>query len=100
MGSRRDHAISLEGPVRGRAKRRTEAEQAYEQRHFNIDWLLDVNFDEDRARNRGDHGPENLATLRKPALNALRSARPDISIRRKRSRWSDEFAKSVLGQMR
>ncbi len=38
VGSQRDHAISLEGPVRGVAKRRTEAEQAYEQRHFAIDW--------------------------------------------------------------
>src|SRR3954463_8895264 len=34
VGSQRDHAISLEGPVRGVAKRRTEAEQAYELRHF------------------------------------------------------------------
>ena len=65
-------------------------------------WVLDVTFDEDRARNRCDHGPENLATLRRLALNLLRSARPDISIRRKRKRsaWSDEFARSVLGQMR
>jgi transposase len=38
VGSQRDHAISLEGPVRGVAKRRTEAEQAYELRHFAIDW--------------------------------------------------------------
>jgi len=38
VGSQRGHGISLEGPVRGTAKRRTEAEQAYEQRHFIIDW--------------------------------------------------------------
>jgi len=38
VGSQRDHGVSLEGPVRGMAKRRTEAEQAYEQRHFSIDW--------------------------------------------------------------
>ena len=38
VGSQRDHGISLEGPVRGMARRRTEAEQAYEQRHFSIDW--------------------------------------------------------------
>lgn len=67
-----------------------------------LHWVLDVAFDKDRARNRRDHGPENLTTLRKLALNVLRSARPDISIRRKRKRsgWSDEFARSVLGQMR
>jgi transposase len=38
VGSQRDHGIALEGPVRTVAKRRTEAEQAYEQRHFVIDW--------------------------------------------------------------
>lgn len=67
-----------------------------------LHWVLDVGFDEDRARNRKDHGPENLTILRKLALNVLRTARPDISIRRKRKRsgWSDEFARSVLGQMR
>ncbi|MCC7068975.1 MAG: ISAs1 family transposase, partial [Burkholderiales bacterium] len=39
---------------------------------------------------------------RKLALNLLRSARPDISIRRKRKRsgWSDDFARTILGQMR
>jgi len=67
-----------------------------------LHWVLDVGFDEDRARNRRDNGPENLTTLRKLALNVLRSARPEISIRRKRKRsgWSDKFARSVLRQMR
>jgi len=70
--------------------------------HHCLHWVLDVGFDEDRARNRKDHGPENLTILRKLALNVLRTARPDISIRRKRKRsgWSDEFARTVLGQMR
>jgi hypothetical protein len=49
-----------------------------------VHWVLDGGFDEDRARNRKDHGPENLTILRKLALNVLRLARPDISIRRKR----------------
>jgi predicted transposase YbfD/YdcC len=67
-----------------------------------VHWVLDTTFDEDRARNRKDHGPENLAILRKLALNVLRTARPGISIRRKRKRsgWSDDFARSVIGQMR
>lgn len=74
--------------------------------HWSIEnglhWVLDMTFDEDRARSRKDHAPENLATLRKLALNVLRTARPGISIRRKRKRsgWSNEFARSILGQMR
>ena len=38
VGSRRDHDVSLEGPVRAMPRRQTEAEQSYEQRHFAIDW--------------------------------------------------------------
>ncbi|HET6519571.1 MAG TPA: IS1182 family transposase [Geminicoccaceae bacterium] len=38
VGSRRDHGVSLEGPVRAMPRRPSEAEQAYEQRHFAIDW--------------------------------------------------------------
>ena len=74
--------------------------------HWSIEnslhWVLDVTFDEDRARNRKDHAPENIATLRKRALNVLKRARTDISVRRKRKRsgWSNDFARSILGQMR
>ena len=66
-----------------------------------LHWVLDMTFDEDRARNRKDHGPENLTILRKLALNVLQSARKDISLRRKRKRsgWSDEFARSIIGEL-
>jgi len=84
------------------AARFAEAVRAHWRIENALHWVLDTTFDEDRARNRCDHAPENLATLRKLALNILRSARQDISIRRKRKRsgWSDDFARSVLGQMR
>jgi transposase len=38
VGSRRDHGISLEGPVRGVANQHTRAGQGFEQRDFTIDW--------------------------------------------------------------
>jgi hypothetical protein len=55
--------------------------------------VLDTSFDEDRRTNRKYHGAQNLASLRRLALNILRTARPDISIRRKRKRsgWSDDY---------
>jgi predicted transposase YbfD/YdcC len=34
-----------------------------------LHWVLDVIMDEDNARNRKDHGPENLALLRRLAVN-------------------------------
>jgi predicted transposase YbfD/YdcC len=67
-----------------------------------LHWVLDVEFNEDRARNRKDNGPENLTILRKLTLNLLRKARPNLPVSRKRKRagWSDDFARTVIGQMR
>ena len=38
VSSRRDHGVSLEGPVRAMPRCRTKAERAYEQGSFAIDW--------------------------------------------------------------
>ena len=67
-----------------------------------LHWVLDTAFDEDRARNRKDNGPENLAILRKLTLNVMRRSRPKLGITRKRKRsgWSDDFARTIIGQMR
>lgn len=66
-----------------------------------LHWVLDVAFNEDRARNRKDNGPENLAILRKLALNILRSHPPKSSIRRtiKRAGWDNAFLISMLAHM-
>jgi predicted transposase YbfD/YdcC len=83
-----------------------EAFLAAARAHWSIEnglhWVLDVTFDEDRDRSRKDSAPENLSILRKLAINLLKRARPNISIRRKRKRsgWSNDFARSILGQMR
>ena len=67
-----------------------------------LHWVLDVVFDEDAARNRKDNGPQNIALLRKIALNMLRSHPDKASIRRKikKAGWDDTFLLSVLAQMR
>jgi predicted transposase YbfD/YdcC len=67
-----------------------------------LHWVLDVVFDEDRARSRKDNAPANLALLRKLALNMLRSHPDKASIRRKikKAGWDDAFLISMLAQMR
>lgn len=67
-----------------------------------LHWVLDVVFDEDGARNRKDHGPANLALLRKLALNLLRRHPDKGSIRGKvkRAGWDDRFLISLFAQMR
>jgi predicted transposase YbfD/YdcC len=67
-----------------------------------LHWVLDVVFHEDRARSRKDNAPQNLALLRKLALNTLRSHPDKASIRRKikKAGWDDAFLISMLAQMR
>ena len=67
-----------------------------------LHWVLDVVFDEDGARNRKDNGPQNIALVRKIALNLLRSHPDKASIRRKikRAGWDDMFLLSILANMR
>ena len=67
-----------------------------------LHWLLDVQFGEDGNRARMDHAPENLAVLRRLALNILRSHPDPASIRRKikRAGWDNAFLLAVLSHMR
>jgi predicted transposase YbfD/YdcC len=51
--------------------------------------VLDVQFGEDRNRTRTDHAPENVALIRRTALNPVRqNGNPKESIRRRRLRAS------------
>ncbi|WP_165214274.1 ISAs1 family transposase [Affinirhizobium pseudoryzae] len=67
-----------------------------------LHWVLDVAFCEDAARNRKDHGPQNLSTLRKLALNLIRQHPDKASIRRKikKAGWDDDFLISMIAHMR
>lgn len=65
-------------------------------------WILDVVFAEDANRARKDNAPENLAILRRLALNLLRAHPEPISMRRKMNAaaWDDSFLLSILIQKR
>ena len=67
-----------------------------------LHWVLDVAFGEDAARNRKDHGPQNLSTLRKLALNIIRQHPDKASIRRKikKAGWDDQYLISIITHMR
>jgi predicted transposase YbfD/YdcC len=66
-----------------------------------LHWVLDVVFCEDAARNRKDHGPQNLSTLRKLALNIIRQHPDKASIRRKikKAGWDDQYLISMIALM-
>lgn len=59
----------------------------------NLHWLLDVVFHEDDARARKNHAPQNLAFIRRIALDIL-NAHPDkrsVARKMKLAAWSKEF---------
>jgi predicted transposase YbfD/YdcC len=67
-----------------------------------LHWMLDVVFDEDDARTRKDYGPENLAVIRRWALNILRMHPSTESISRKirRAMWSKDYFFNLFAHMR
>ena len=65
-----------------------------------LHWRLDVVFNEDQARNRKRHCAENLALLRKLALNLARLEPSKGSMRGKlkRAGWDNDFLAIILSQ--
>lgn len=108
--SRRPHGQRA-APVRMRhyllstpmsAKRLLQVTRSHWTVENQLHWVLDVQFDEDGNRARKDHAPENLATLRRLALNILRAHPDPTSIRRKikRAGWNNSFLLELLSHMR
>ena len=68
----------------------------------NLHWVLDVVLAEDANRARKDHAPENLATLRRLALNIVRQHPAKMPMQQKirRAGWENAFLIEVLSHMR
>jgi len=72
-------------------------------KHWGIEnslfWVLDVTMNEDGSRIRKDHAPENMALLRRLALNLIKKAKPaKKSVRGsiKRAGWDNSFLETIL----
>ena len=65
-----------------------------------LHWVLDVVLNEDQSRNRKDNCPENLALLRKLALNLARLEPSTGSMRGKlkRAGWDNNYLATILSQ--
>ena len=64
----------------------------------NLHWQLDVTFREDLQRTRVGNAPENLAIVRKLALQLLNNLadKESIKSRRKLAGWNDQYLKQLL----
>jgi len=67
-----------------------------------LHWPLDVVFHEDDARTRKDYGPQNLAVIRRVALDILRTHPDTRSLARKMklAAWSKRFFYELFAHMR
>jgi predicted transposase YbfD/YdcC len=71
--------------------------------HWNIEnkvhWVMDVCFREDQSRARSGHAAENLATLRRLALNMLKREKKKRSIKGKmlNASWDHAYLLKLLG---
>ncbi len=62
-------------------------------------WVLDVNYREDECLIRRDHGPHNMATLRRIAQNQIKldASKGSQKTKRKRMGWSDDYLQTLFG---
>jgi predicted transposase YbfD/YdcC len=84
---------------RGSAKLFLEAIRGHWGIENSLHWVLDVCFDEDRSRLRKDHGPENLALLRRLAVSVLKQAdggKGSIRGKRLTAGWDNDFLERAL----
>ena len=65
-----------------------------------LHWVLDVTMNQDQMRNRKDNGPENLALLRRLALDlaALEPSKDSMRGKLKRAGWDNQFLAQMLAQ--
>lgn len=66
---------------------------------INLHWSLDVSFNEDNNRCRTGNSAENLAIVRRIALNLLKQEKTNkrgIACRRKRAGWDNNYLLKVL----
>ena len=67
-----------------------------------LHWVLDINMNEDMSRVRRGNAPENLAILRRVALNMLKKepspmkGRSSVRRRMKRAAWDSDYLAQVL----
>jgi predicted transposase YbfD/YdcC len=68
-----------------------------------LHWTMDVTFREDHSRARSGHAPENLAALRRLALNTIKSnkSHPKLSVRSRRlmAAWNHHYLATLLGRL-
>lgn len=82
------------------AQRFTDIARAHWGIENGLHWVLDVTMNEDRTRHCKDNGPENIALLRRLALNLakLEGSKGSMKGKLKRAGWNNSFLATLLAQ--
>ena len=65
----------------------------------NVHWILDVVFDEDASRIRTGHAQQNLATLRRIAINMLnqeQTRKESLKGKRQLAGWDESYLERII----
>jgi len=92
---KRYHITSLEAD----AKRYAECVRGHWSIENSCNWILDVVFNEDKSRIRKDNSAENMAVIRRIAMNIVKTSNKltgSIRGRLKQLSWDTELAVSIL----
>ncbi len=89
------HFISSSKPDIDRLAQGARSHWGIESMH----WLLDVAFKDDLSRTRTGHGAENMAVIRRFALNLVRAnpQKGSVKTKRKTEGWSSAYMLEILG---
>ncbi len=96
---RRYFISSLAGNGRTDATRMAAAIRGHWSVENQLHWVLDVSFGEDQSRVRKGHGAENLARVRRIALNLLRketSKKRGVKGKRLNAAWDHDYLLKLL----
>ena len=124
MKQRHPHWSSINSVVEVESKREIKGQIAKEKRYYvsslaanadrmntiirqhwgvenGLHWVLDVTFNDDQSRIRKGNAPQNMAILKKTALNIfqiMKKSRPRVSIKamRKLAGWDHQFMDDLL----
>jgi predicted transposase YbfD/YdcC len=64
-----------------------------------LHWVLDVVFNEDKARNRKDHSAANMTIIRHMALNLVKSdklSKNSVRGKRLKAGWDDNYLLKLI----
>jgi len=95
----RYYISSLPGTTQADAQRANRVIRTHWEIEHRVHWVLDVAMGEDSNRTRNGESAQNLARIRKLALNLLRqepSAQGGIAAKQKRAGWDQAYLLKIL----